>query len=270
MSEFFKVDNLSIGSKQLFCILGPCVIEGEDAAFQLAEQLKKITAEVDVPFIFKASFDKANRSSLDSYRGPGMEKGLSVLKRIKEELAVPVLSDIHETRQAEIAADVLSVIQIPAFLSRQTDLLLAAGDTGLPVNVKKGQFMSADDMILVKDKLFSTGNKKVFFTERGTFFGYQNLVVDFRNIAIMKRMGCPVIIDATHSVQRPTAADGVSGGNPEFIPLIAASGIVSGADGIFLEVHPDPPRALSDGMNSFHLNALKPLLNRLKKLYNME
>lgn len=268
MNEYFKVDQIEIKRGILFFILGPCVIENESMVLQLAEQLKKIASDVDVPLIFKASFDKANRSSVNSYRGPGLEEGLRILEKVKRELELPVISDIHEPWQAKPAAEVLSMLQIPAFLSRQTDLLVAAGSTGLPVNVKKGQFMAGEDMELVVEKLKSTGNDAVMLTERGSFFGYRNLVVDFRNIPIMKRTGKPVVIDATHSVQRPTAAGGVTGGDPQFIPLIASSGIVSGADGVFMEVHQDPSQALSDGSNAMAIKNVAPLLIKLKTLYN--
>ena len=264
-----KIGSIDLKEKRLFAVLGPCVIENETMTMHIAESLKEISAEADIDLIFKASYDKANRSSIGSFRGPGIDKGLSILKKVKESLDIPVLSDIHEPWQAEKAAAVLDIIQIPAFLCRQTDLLTAAGRTGLPVNVKKSQFMAPEDMSFVIDKIKSTGNEKVILTERGTFFGYRNLVVDVRNIPVMKRTGCPVIIDATHSVQRPTAAGGVTGGDPEFIPLIAGSGILAGADGVFLEVHPDPPNALSDGANSLDLKKLKSLLIRLKKIYNI-
>lgn len=267
--KFFNIDNLEIGKNGLFFILGPCVIEGQSFTLKLAEQLKVITEEAGVPFIFKASFDKANRSSIESFRGPGIKEGLRILRLVKEELGLPVLSDIHEPWQAEPVAEVVSVIQVPAFLCRQTDLLVAAGKTGLPVNIKKGQFMAPEDMELVTRKVKSTGNNRILLTERGTFFGYRNLVVDFRNIPIMKAPGYPVIMDVTHSVQRPSAASGVSGGNPEFIPIMASSGVVSGADGVFMEVHPDPDNALSDGSNSLDIKKLKPLLIKLKKLYNI-
>ncbi|MCU0285403.1 MAG: 3-deoxy-8-phosphooctulonate synthase [Acidobacteria bacterium] len=269
MPSYFKIDNLEIGNDGLFFILGPCVIENENFTIELARQIKEITAEAGVPFIFKASFDKANRTSVKSFRGPGLKEGLRILKRVKEELAIPVLSDIHEPWQAEAAAGFLSVIQIPAFLSRQTDLLIAAGNTGLAVNLKKSQYMAPEDMALAVEKVISTGNTRIMLTERGTFFGYRNLVVDFRSIPIMKQNGFPVILDVTHSVQRPSAADGITGGNPEFVPILAASGVVSGADGIFMEVHPNPAAALSDGSNSLHIKNLKTLLIRLKKLYNI-
>jgi 2-dehydro-3-deoxyphosphooctonate aldolase (KDO 8-P synthase) len=269
MKTFFKVDDLEISDKSFFLIAGPCVIEEEDLTREIAAEAKKITSELGIPFIFKASFDKANRSSIDSARGPGLEKGLSILARIKKDFNIPVLSDIHEPWQAEKAAKVLSLIQIPAFLSRQTDLLLAAARTGLPLNIKKSQMMSPADLSLAVKKVMEAGSRRVMLTERGTFFGYNNLVVDFRSIPLMKEGGCPVVMDATHSVQRPSAAAGVSGGDPQFIPLMAAAGIVSGANGIFLEIHPRPEKALSDGKNSLPLPALRPLLIRLQKLYNV-
>ncbi len=269
MSVYFNIDNITLDSKRLFFILGPCVIEDEKFTLDTAEAIKKIAEDVEIPFIFKASFDKANRSSLASFRGPGLETGLKILSKVKKELAVPVITDIHEPRQAEAAAGVLSALQIPAFLCRQTDLLLAAGKTGLPVNVKKGQFMAPEDMTFAVEKIKSTGNSKIMLTERGTFFGYRNLVVDFRNIPIMKETGLPVILDVTHSLQRPTAASGVSGGDPQFIPMIACAGTAAGVSGIFMEVHPDPENALSDGSNSLHIKMLKPLLIKLKKLYNI-
>lgn len=269
MIDFFNIDDVKIREDRLFFILGPCVIENEKITLEIAEKVKEIAHEIDITVIFKASFDKANRSSLKSFRGPGIDKGLKILKRVKNEFKLPVLSDIHEPWQAEVVSEVLSVIQIPAFLCRQTDLLLAAGKTGLVINVKKGQFMSPEDMFLVKDKIESTGNKKIMLTERGTFFGYRNLVVDFRNIPIMKKTGLPVIIDATHSVQRPTGSGSVSGGDPQFIPLIASAGVVSGANGVFIEIHPNPSEALSDGSNSMNIKNLKTLLIKLKKLYNI-
>jgi 2-dehydro-3-deoxyphosphooctonate aldolase (KDO 8-P synthase) len=269
MVDFFNIDDVKIREDRLFFILGPCVIENEKITLEIAEKVKEIAHEIDITVIFKASFDKANRSSLKSFRGPGIDKGLKILKRVKNEFKLPVLSDIHEPWQAEVVSEVLSVIQIPAFLCRQTDLLLAAGKTGLVINVKKGQFMSPEDMFLVKDKIESTGNKKIMLTERGTFFGYRNLVVDFRNIPIMKKTGLPVIIDATHSVQKPTGSGSVSGGDPQFIPLIASAGVVSGANGVFIEIHPNPSEALSDGSNSMNIKNLKTLLIKLKRLYNI-
>ena len=269
MSDFFSIDDIRIREDEFFFILGPCVIENEEITLKIAERVKQIADEIEIPVIFKASFDKANRSSIKSFRGPGIDKGLKILKRVKKEFKMPILSDIHEPWQADVVSEVLSVIQIPAFLCRQTDLLIAAGKTGLVINVKKGQFMSPEDMFLVRDKIESTGNKKIMLTERGTFFGYRNLVVDFRNIPIMKKTGLPVIIDATHSVQRPTATGSVSGGDPQFIPLIASAGVVSGANGVFIEVHPNPSEALSDGSNSMNIKNLKILLIKLKRLYNI-
>jgi len=269
MKTFFKVDDLELTDERFFLIAGPCVIEDEGLTREIAAEAKKITSELGIPFIFKASFDKANRSSIASPRGPGIEKGLPILEKIKADLHVPVLSDIHEPWQAEAAARVLSLIQIPAFLSRQTDLLLAAARTGLPLNIKKSQMMSPDDILLAVRKTAEAGNARVMLTERGTFFGYNNLVVDFRSIPRMKESGCPVVMDATHAVQRPSGAGEISGGDPQFIPLLAAAGIVSGANGIFLEVHPRPEKALSDGTNSLPLHELRPLLIRLQKLYNV-
>jgi 2-dehydro-3-deoxyphosphooctonate aldolase (KDO 8-P synthase) len=269
MNAYFTAGDFEFKKDRLFFILGPCVIEDEETTFRIAEKIKNIADEVEIPFIFKASFDKANRSSIHSYRGPGLEKGLEILARVKDHFKIPVLSDIHETWQAEPASKVLSVIQIPAFLCRQTDLLLAAGETGLPVNIKKGQHMSPEDMALVVEKIHSTGNRKIILTERGTFFGYRNLVVDFRNIPVMKKSGCPVVIDATHSLQKPSADHGISGGDPEYIPLIALSGVVSGADGVFMEVHTRPGQARSDGKNMLDIKYLKPLLIKLKTIYNV-
>jgi len=265
----YNLDFFNINEKELFFICGPCVIEDYEITDSIAKEIKRISDELNIKIIFKASFDKANRSSIKSYRGPGLEEGLKILKEIKEKYKIPIISDIHTPDQAEKVKEVLSIIQIPAFLCRQTDILLEAGRTGLTINVKKGQFLSPEDMKYAAEKIESTGNNKIMFTERGTFFGYRNLVVDFRNIPIMKSLGYPVIMDATHSVQRPSANNGVSGGNPEFIPIIAGSGVVSGANGIFLEVHPNPKEALSDGSNSLELKKLKGLLKYLKKLYNI-
>jgi 2-dehydro-3-deoxyphosphooctonate aldolase (KDO 8-P synthase) len=268
MKHYFAIDHVNLTDASFFLIAGPCVLEDEDTTRHIASELCRITAKLEIPFIFKASFDKANRTSLQSYRGPGLEAGLRMLERIKHDFHVPVLSDIHEPWQAKPAAEVLSVLQIPAFLSRQTDLLVAAAATGLPVNLKKAQFMSAADMRHGVQKIVTSGNTRLLLTERGTFFGYNNLVVDFRNIPAMAQIGYPVVIDATHSVQKPSAAGGVSGGSPEYIPLIARAGIVAGAAGVFLETHPEPARALSDGSNALALNLLEGLLISLKKVYN--
>ncbi|HOW43675.1 MAG TPA: 3-deoxy-8-phosphooctulonate synthase [Candidatus Aminicenantes bacterium] len=269
MKTFFKVDGVEITDERFFLIAGPCVIEDEGLTLEIATEAKKIAGELGIPYIFKASFDKANRTAYSSPRGPGIAKGLPILARIKEEVGVPVLSDIHEPWQAQQAAAVLSVIQIPAFLSRQTDLLVAAARTGLPLNIKKSQMMSPADVALAVGKVSEAGNRRVMLTERGTFFGYNNLVVDFRSIPLMKESGCPVVMDATHAVQRPSGANGVSGGDPRFIPLLASAGIVAGANGVFLEIHPDPAKALSDGANSLPLASLRALLVRLQKLYNV-
>ncbi len=257
------------GGEALFLIAGPCVLESEEHALFIAREVKRISEEIGLPFIFKASFDKANRSSLASYRGPGLEKGLAILRQVRQEVGVPVLSDIHETWQAELAGQVLDVIQIPAFLCRQTDLLLAAARTGKPVNVKKGQFMAAEDMGHVVEKILSTGNEQIILTERGTTFGYHDLVVDLRSIALMKKLGFPVVIDASHSVQRPGAAGQTSGGQPDFIPVLVRGGIAAGADGLFLEVHEEPSRALSDRHNSLRLKDLSQVLKEAKKIFEL-
>ncbi len=263
-----SIGTIDIAATTPFFILGPCVIEGENETLEIARRLKDLSDSLDLPIIFKASFDKANRSSLASYRGPGLDRGLEILDMVKSETGLPVISDIHTPEQAAPAARVLSALQIPAFLCRQTDLLLAAGETGLPVNVKKGQFMAPEDMGRVVEKIRSTGNNQVLLTERGTTFGYHDLVVDFRSIPIMKALGVPVIMDATHAVQRP-AVGPVSGGRPEFIPHLAAAGVVCGANGVFLEVHPRPDQALSDGANSLPLDSLGALLLRLKAYYKV-
>jgi len=254
------------GKGPFFLIAGPCVIESEEHSLRLAREIGRTCASLGVPFIFKASFDKANRSSGVSVRGPGLEKGLAVLRTVKEETGVPVLSDVHETCQVEKAAEVLDVIQIPALLCRQTDLLLEAARTMKPVNIKKGQFLSPYEMRNALDKVLSAGNDKVMLTERGTVFGYNNLVFDVRSIPIMKRWGYPVIIDASHSVQLPGGEGLSSGGEAEYIPHIARAGMAVGADGVFIEVHNDPGAALSDKYNSLIINKLKELLANLCRI----
>jgi len=240
-------DSVVIGGENpLVLIAGPCVIEDEELVLRVARRLREITSSLGMPFVFKSSYDKANRTSLRSFRGPGLKEGLAILKKVKEEVGVAVLSDIHQVSEAEDAAKVLDVIQIPAFLSRQTDLVLAAAKTGLPVNVKKGQFLSPWEMAFVVEKITSCGNYRVMLTERGTTFGYQNLVNDMRAVAVMRSLGYPVVYDATHSVQLPGAAQGASGGQREFIPTLVRAAVAAGADGLFMEVHPDPPKALSD------------------------
>lgn len=259
--------DLCIGGFQaLFLIAGPCVIESEEHAFFMAGELKRICDEAAVKFIFKASYDKANRSALDSYRGPGLKEGLKILRNIRRELKVPVLSDVHEAGQVEAAAEALDIIQIPAFLCRQTDLLLEAARAGKPVNIKKGQFLAPEDMKNVLDKVLSQGNEDIILTERGACFGYHNLVFDVRSVPIMKEWGFPVCVDASHSVQRPGGLGTVSGGDAAFIPHVASAAIAVGADGLFLEVHDRPSKAMSDSHNSLNLLELGGLLATLRKL----
>ncbi len=254
------------GGGPLFLIAGPCVIESEEHAVSLARRIKAICARRSVPFIFKASYDKANRSSVKSYRGPGLERGLAILRRVKEEAQVPVLSDVHETSQVGPAAEVLDVIQIPAFLCRQTDLIIEAARTMKPLNLKKGQFLSPQEMANAVEKAESQGNADVLVTERGTFFGYNNLVFDVRSIPIMRRWGRPVVLDASHLVQRPGGRGAASGGEAEFIPIIVRAGVAAGADGLFLEVHDRPEEALSDGPNSLNINNLDGILGVARRV----
>jgi 2-dehydro-3-deoxyphosphooctonate aldolase (KDO 8-P synthase) len=259
-----SIGRFRIGPGQpLVLIAGPCVIESEAHVLRMAGRLVKIAAAAKMPLIFKASYDKANRSSLHSYRGPGLQAGLEVLRKIKERFRMPLLTDIHEPGQAVRAAEVCDVLQVPAMLSRQTDLLLAAGRTGRVVNLKKGQFLSPWDMGNAVEKVRSTGNRNVIVTERGTSFGYQNLVVDVRAFPILARTGCPVVFDVTHSLQLPGGKGIASGGQPEFIEPLARAGCAAGVDGIFLEVHDRPARALSDGSNALPLDRLPALLTKL-------
>ncbi len=248
---------------RFFLMAGPCVIETQDICFQTAHTLHKITQELDIPFIFKSSFDKANRTSIKSFRGPGFERGLDILNTIKSKLNIPVISDIHLPEQAATAAKVLDVIQIPALLSRQTDLIVAACETGKPVSIKKGQFMAPQDCENIIQKAYSTGNHDICITERGTSFGYQNLVVDFRSIHILSSLGVPVVFDATHSVQLPGGGKDKSAGDRQFIPTLARAAVAAGAHGLFMETHPDPDKALCDGPNSWPLHKMKPLLQTL-------
>jgi len=253
-----------IGAREpLVLIAGPCVIESEGHAMKMAERLVKIAAGAKIPLIFKASYDKANRSSVGSFRGPGLAGGLEILRKIKARFRVPVLTDVHEPGQARAAAEVCDVLQVPAFLSRQTDLLTAAGETGRVVNLKKGQFLSPWEMVNAVEKVKSTGNNQVTITERGVSFGYNNLVVDMRSFPILAKSGCPVVFDVTHSVQLPGGQGDSSGGQPEFIEPLARAGTAVGVDGIFLEVHDHPERALSDGSNALHLDRLPDLLAKL-------
>ncbi len=254
------------GKSKLFLIAGPCVIESESHVRTMADAIQRITADLGVPYIFKASYDKANRTSVHSFRGPGVVEGTKILHRLAESTGLPVLTDVHEPGHCEIAAEAVDVLQIPAFLCRQTDLLVAAGRTGRAINIKKGQFVAPWDLKHTVEKVESTGNHRIFLTERGTTFGYNNLVVDMRSLAIMRQLA-PVVFDGTHSVQTPSAANGVSGGQPEFIPLLARAAVAAGVDGLFLEVHDDPANAKSDGANALRLDLLRPLLETLLSIH---
>ncbi|MBT9331118.1 3-deoxy-8-phosphooctulonate synthase [Acidipila sp. 4G-K13] len=255
-----------VGTGQLFLVAGPCVIESEAHVHKIADAIQRITSDLGVPYIFKASYDKANRTSVSSFRGPGLIEGTAILRRLAEATGLPVLTDVHEPSQCEVAAEGADVLQIPAFLCRQTDLLVAAGKTGRAINVKKGQFVAPTDMQHAVEKVATTGNTRVFLTERGASFGYHNLVVDMRSLAIMRRLA-PVVFDGTHSVQMPSAANGVSGGQPEFIPLLARAAVAAGIDGLFLEVHDNPAEAKSDGANALDLKNLRPLLETLLAIH---
>jgi 2-dehydro-3-deoxyphosphooctonate aldolase (KDO 8-P synthase) len=267
MITSFQVDDIRIGSGDLFLIAGPCVIESEEHAFRMAEIIKGVTRSLGLPLIFKASYDKANRTSIRSFRGPGVKDGLRILKKIKDELQLPVLTDVHQVEDVAKVAEVVDVLQIPAFLCRQTDLVVAAALSGRAVNIKKGQFVSPWDMRHAVDKCREAGNQRVFLTERGSSFGYNNLVVDMRSLAIMRKFA-PVVFDATHSVQLPSAqaddgAPAVSGGQPEFIPVLARAATAAGVDGIFLEVHDNPKTAKSDGANALESTKLRDLLKEI-------
>ncbi len=257
-----KLKNLD----KLLLIAGPCVVENRSIVFKTCERLKEITNKLKVPFIFKSSYVKANRTSGESFRGIGMEKALKILYDVKKEFQVPILTDVHSEIEAEVAAEVADVLQIPAFLCRQTELIEAVAETGKIINIKKGQFLSPWDMKYQADKAKNAGNNKIILTERGTFFGYNNLVVDMRNLVILKIFGYPVIFDATHSVQMPSANNGVSGGNPEFIAPLARAAVAVGVDGIFIETHPAPEKALSDGSNMLPISNLENLLKKLLKI----
>jgi 2-dehydro-3-deoxyphosphooctonate aldolase (KDO 8-P synthase) len=268
MGEGFQVGNAVIGGGNLFLIAGPCVIESEEHAIRMAEIIKGVTRSLSFPFIFKASYDKANRTSIKSYRGPGLKEGLRVLKKVADVVNVPILTDVHETADVEKVAEVADVLQIPAFLCRQTDLIIAAAKSGRVVNIKKGQFVSPWDMRHAVEKCREAGNGRVFVTERGSSFGYNNLVVDMRALAIMRKFA-PVVFDATHSVQLPSASQGenngapVSGGQPEFIPVLARAAVAAGVDGVFMEVHDNPREAKSDGPNALHTTKLRFALKEL-------
>jgi 2-dehydro-3-deoxyphosphooctonate aldolase (KDO 8-P synthase) len=268
MSISFQVEGVRIGSGNLFLIAGPCVIESEKHALFMAEVIKGVTRALNVPFIFKASYDKANRTSMRSYRGPGLVEGLRILKKVKDEVQVPILTDVHETADVAKVAEVADVLQIPAFLCRQTDLIVAVAMTERAVNIKKGQFVSPWDMKHAVEKCRAAGNDRVFLTERGSSFGYNNLVVDMRSLAIMRKFA-PVVFDATHSVQLPSASHGdengtaTSGGQPEFIPVLARAAVAAGADGVFMEVHDNPKEAKSDGANALVSTKLREVLKEL-------
>ena len=269
----FPLGNVTVGASPLFLIAGPCVIESETHARSLADAIQRITSDLNIPYIFKASYDKANRTSIHSFRGPGLQEGCRILRAIGESNSLPVLTDIHTPEQCREASDALgpveAMLQIPAFLCRQTDLLIAAAETGRAINVKKGQFVAPTDMKHAVQKITDSGNTRVCLTERGASFGYNNLVVDIRSLPIMREMA-PVIFDGTHSVQTPSAANGTSGGQPQFIPVLARAAVAAGIDGIFLEVHDDPAQAKSDGANALHLDRLKPLLETLLKLHEIK
>jgi 2-dehydro-3-deoxyphosphooctonate aldolase (KDO 8-P synthase) len=267
MSISFQVGDIHIGSGDLFLIAGPCVIESEEHAIRMAEIIKGVTRSLNFPFIFKASYDKANRTSIRSFRGPGLKEGMRILRKIKDEIHIPILTDVHEAADVPEVAKIADVLQIPAFLSRQTDLVVAAALSGRAVNLKKGQFMAPWDMKHVVEKCRDAGNTRVFLTERGASFGYNNLVVDMRSLAIMRK-SAPVVFDATHSVQLPSAeADGdgqaKSGGQPEFIPLLARAAVAAGVDGVFMEVHDNPKDAKSDGANALESTKLRGVLKEL-------
>jgi len=265
-----KIGSLKIGGNgPLFLISGPCVIENEETTFKVAHFLKRIAQRIKIPVIFKSSYDKANRTSINSFRGPGLNEGLEILKEVKNTTGLPILSDIHQVSEIGKAAEILDIIQIPAFLSRQTDLIVEAARTNLPINIKKGQFLSPWDMEQVVLKAVSEGNNSILLTERGTSFGYNSLVVDMRSIFVMKNFGYPVIFDATHGVQLPGGRGKSSGGQREFVAPLAKAAIAAGADGIFLEIHPDPDSALSDGPNSLSFEHVESLLISLKEIHRI-
>jgi len=270
----FEIGNVHVGSGELFLIAGPCVIESEAHALKMAEAISEIAGEVGIPYIFKASYDKANRTSLKSFRGPGLREGARILRKIAEAIRVPVLTDIHEPEHAELIAEAVDVLQIPAFLCRQTDLLVAAAKTGRAINVKKGQFVAPWDMRHAVEKIRESGNDRVFLTERGSSFGYNNLVVDMRSLAIMRKLA-PVVFDATHSVQLPSSgtsdngAPQQSGGQPEFIPVLSRAAVAVGVDGVFMEVHDNPAQAKSDGANALPVSELKQVLQQLMAIHRV-
>jgi len=264
LNELFKGQEYNRGN--FFLIAGPCVVESEEIVFEIAEKVSGICKRLAIPYVLKASYRKANRTSANSFTGVGDEKGLAILQKVAKHFGLPCTTDIHSEREAALAAEYVDILQIPAFLCRQTELLLAAGETGKIVNVKKGQFLSGGSMKFAVEKIRNTGNEKVMLTERGTTFGYQDLVVDYRNIPVMKETGAPVVMDCTHSLQQPNQTSGVTGGNPQMISTIASAAIATGADGLFIETHPDPSCALSDGANMLKLDLLEELLVKLVRL----
>ena len=253
-------------SGNFFIFAGPCVIEGEDMALRIAEHIKNVSDRLKIPFVFKGSYRKANRSKVDSFTGIGDEKALKILVKVRADFEVPVVTDIHEVDEAAMAAEYVDVLQIPAFLCRQTDLLVAAAKTGKCVNIKKGQFLSPESMKFAAQKVIDSGNDQVLLTDRGTFFGYQDLIVDYRGIPTMQGLGFPVILDVTHSLQQPNQASGVSGGNPQMIETLARAGVAVGVDGLFLETHPDPSHAKSDGSNMLRLDMFESLMEKLVRI----
>jgi 2-dehydro-3-deoxyphosphooctonate aldolase (KDO 8-P synthase) len=267
MSKEVILNDIKFGGKNPFVLIaGPCMIEDESLVLSTAEKVKELTTKLGIPYVFKASFDKANRSSIHSHRGPGLEKGLEILAKVKEQFDLPVTSDIHEPGQAAVAAEVLDILQIPAFLCRQTDLLVAAGNTGKVINVKKGQFLAPWDMKNVVTKLRETGNENILLTERGSTFGYNNLVVDMRSLITMRELGAPVVFDATHSVQIPGGNGTSTGGKREYVPYLSRAAAAVGIDSIFMEVHPNPDEAFSDGPNMVKLENLEEVLKPIKEI----
>lgn len=269
MTREISIANTKLGGNNpLYIIAGPCVIESEDIAFYTAERLKVICSQVGLSLLFKSSYDKANRTSLYSFRGPGLEKGLQIFSDVRSRFGIPVISDVHSIDEVKPASEVLDALQIPAFLCRQTDLILSASNTGKPVNIKKGQFLAPWDIKNIIDKFISTGNRSLFITERGASFGYNNLVVDFRGLAIMRAFGYPVIFDVTHSLQLPGGLGSSSGGQKEFAEPLARAAVAAGVDGLFMEVHPDPDKALCDGPNMIPIDAVPDFLRVMKQIHN--
>ena len=264
-----RLGDFEIGGDKLTVLAGPCAIESQEIINRTAEELKKVTSELGINFVFKSSFDKANRSSLNSFRGPGLEKGLGMLKIVKEKFNVPIVTDIHMPQQAEIVAEVADILQIPAFLCRQTDLLVAAGQTNKIINIKKGQFLAPEQMKSLVKKVEDSGNTNILLTDRGTTFGYNNLVVDFRGIPVMQEYGYPVVFDATHSVQLPGANGSSSGGDRRFVPTLAKAAVAAGADVLFFEIHPDPDKALCDGANMIALKDAKNLFSICNDIFQL-